>query len=362
MTVKIKLAAYVILAVLALWFGRGFYANFQKIGQVDSDSSAKVTSQETVPTSQAAPTSVTTNTGDLSTNTLTATNDIAASNDFTATNNVADTNVAKLAAPTNATALAAKKKEKTATPAAASAVVPETRQGRPLGYLAAFVAALIGLGLLAAYDVTQFLGARTVDLLFDDQGPGARDPEYEKAEAVWANGKPLEAVQMMRDYLKTHTREQYVALRIAEIYEKDLRNFVAASLEYEEILKKRLSDERWGWAAIHLCNLYSKMGQPDKMKALLERIAHEYPNTGAAKKARRNLGLAEPEEAPAPEVKSKAAVEEVSENGESVFDLDEAIASSEEEEAPAPPPEAKPKAKPAAEPAKSNLPQGFRPK
>jgi tetratricopeptide (TPR) repeat protein len=177
---------------------------------------------------------------------------------------------------------------------------------------------------------------------------------------MWVNGKPLEAVEMMREYLKKNPREQYVALRIAEIYEKDLRNYVAASLEYEEVLKKRLPAERWGWAAIHLCNIYGKMGKQEQRTALLERIARDYPKNGAAKKARRNLGLPEAAEEPVPAAPTpKAEADSSGQQGE-VFDLDEVIATPEEAAPPAPP-EAAPEAA-AAEPPKSNLPPGFRKK
>jgi tetratricopeptide (TPR) repeat protein len=152
-----------------------------------------------------------------------------------------------------------------------------------------------------------------------------------------------------------------VALRIAEIYEKDLKNYVAASMEYEEVLRKKLPDERWGWAAIHLCNIYSRLGKQDQRRALLERIARDYPKTGAAKKARHNLGLTEPQEeaaaAPAPEAPS--GPQDYSK--EQVFDLDEMIAAA-DEDPPAPPPEAAPPAPLPPPPPKSNLPPGFRKK
>jgi len=45
-----------------------------------------------------------------------------------------------------------------------------------VGYLAAFVGALIGLGLLLAYDLTHLMGSRAVDYLFTDRGEGMRDP------------------------------------------------------------------------------------------------------------------------------------------------------------------------------------------
>ena len=116
------------------------------------------------------------------------------------------------------------------------------------------------------------------------------------AEEEWAKGNLLQAIQLMRDYLKQNPREQHVALRIAEIYEKDLQNFLAAALEYEEVLKQKLPPERWGWAAIHLCNLYtSKLNQSDKAIALLQRIVADYGATGAAEKARKRLAQLEDE-------------------------------------------------------------------
>ncbi len=67
----------------------------------------------------------------------------------------------------------------------------------------------------------------------------------------------------------------------------------AAALEYEEVLKHKLPAERWGWAAIHLCNLYSKLNKAEQSVALLHRIVAEYGETAAAKKARKRLALFE---------------------------------------------------------------------
>jgi TolA-binding protein len=299
MSIKIKLAAYAVLIILIAWFGWGFYSSYTTVAK------------------QAA---------------AAATNDTAALPDTNQppadTNQTAASPGGTNAAPTNQQATASAT-PKPAPPAHAA-------QGSMIAYLAALVGAFVGLGLLIAYDVTHYVGGAAVDALLDDRGEGARDPEYERAEQAWANGKHLEAIEIMRDFLKKNPREQYAALRIAEIYEKDLNNPLAAALEYEEVLKKKLPAERWGWAAIHLCNLYSKLGQQDKTLALLQRIVDTYPQTAAAKKARSKLGLPEPEFEKAP----------VSDNVESA-------------DAPAAPKSA---AGEESESSKSNLPPGFRPK
>jgi hypothetical protein len=200
--------------------------------------------------------------------------------------------------------------------------------GRLTAYGIAMFFTLVGLAVLISQDVSRYLAHRVDEFIFNDNFEGVKDPEYEEAERVWSTGQHLEAIQLMRDYLKRHPREQYVALRIAEIYETDLRNYLAAALEYEEVLKKRLPAERWGWAAIHLANLYSgKLNKTEQATALLRRIADEYGQTAAAKKARERLGLPEPvAEAPQP----------------------------------APEPEPTPQSKP--ETPANNLPPGFRPK
>ena len=164
------------------------------------------------------------------------------------------------------------------------------------GWGAGMVLSLVGLGLIVAHDISGLVGGRALKVIYNDEGEGMANPDYEKAEEKWANGNFLEAIQLMRDYLKQNPREQHVALRIAEIYEKDLQNFLAAALEYEEVLKQKLPPERWGWAAIHLCNLYtSKLNQSDKAIALLQRIVADYGATGAAEKARKRLAQLEDE-------------------------------------------------------------------
>lgn len=208
-------------------------------------------------------------------------------------------------------------------------------------YLGLFVAFFLALGGLAAWDLSQYLGDRAGRAVMADDWVERKDPQYEKAEEEWSKGNHLDAISMMREYLGKNPQEQHVAIRIAEIYEKDLGNFLAAALELQDVLTKRLPKEKWGWTAVRLANIYSgRLNQSDKAIALLERIVNEYGGTAAARKARSRLGIPEP--------------------------VDAAPASPAEE--PAPPPEdvgiepdlSEPP--PPPDPSSSNLPKGFRPK
>src|SRR5437667_696416 len=172
-------------------------------------------------------------------------------------------------------------------PAASSqaGAASDGRVGRMMTYGVLGFFSVVALGILLARDLSHLVAHRVEQFIFDEDLEGERNPEYEEAEKVWANGRHLEAIQLMRDYLKEHPREQYVALRIAEIYEKDLGNYLAATLEYEEIIKKNLPAERWGWAAIHLSNLYSgRLNKTEQATALLRRIIDEHPHIAAPKK------------------------------------------------------------------------------
>ena len=156
------------------------------------------------------------------------------------------------------------------------------------------VISLLGLGMLVARDLSEIIGAKAVKTLFDDTGEIASTPDYDQAEEEWGKGNFLDAIRILREHLEKNPREQHLALRIAEIYEKDLNNYLAAALEYEEVLKQKLPPERWGWAAIHLCNLYNgRLDQPEKAIALLRRIDAEYGETAAAEKARARLAQLE---------------------------------------------------------------------
>jgi TolA-binding protein len=343
MNPKLKLTAYGVLLILCMWFGCAFYSNYSAVTKAAADAGASAPAPPPDPGTNSNP--VTNAAAPPNTNAATT----------SATNVAAAPGTNALPTQTNAPA-PAPPPQTGKTPAPASD--DSSRRSAMITYLAAFVASIIGLGLLIANDATQFMGSKAVEFLFNDAGEGQRDPEYEQAETVWANGKHLEAIQMMRDFLKKHPRELYAALRIAEIYEKDLKNYLAAALEYEEVLKHRFAAERWAWAAIHLCNLYSRLNKSDKALALLRRIADEYPKTGAAKKARARLGIPEPEPEADVEAASAEAEPEAA-GGQTVIVMEEHPPELEpRKESPAHP--AKPPEP--SEPPKPSLPPGFRPK
>jgi TolA-binding protein len=279
----LKLVFYVVCLIGVIVFGSltiSSYRQATKTSQHRAERIADLTSIES------------TNVAEI-TNTTPDTNlvaDVAATNTNVASTNVAQTNLIS----TNATA-------KKAAPDDSAEISGSSSRGytRMVTYGLGLLLFSIGLAALIAYDISQFLAHKAEQALFTDDGAPV-DPEYEQAEELWKDGKYLDSLNAMRSYLKKHPREQYVALRIAEIYEENLNNPLAAALEYEEVLKKKLPPERWGWAAIHLANLYSgKLNQPDKSVALLHRIDAEYGQTTAAKKARERLSQIDPNFVPA---------------------------------------------------------------
>jgi hypothetical protein len=312
MLAKIKLAAYGTLFILALWFAWGFYVNYTAVAinsaAVDLDdradaamNSAGAPAAASAENSNAPVAAQSDNPSGVPTNSAETTNTSETNASATDSTNSANAGVSASDSTNKPAPAKAAKKAKKKTHIDAHQTVKiataDTRR-QMISDLVALVFIIAALAAMFAYDFSRRFASRTVDALFDDDGPATKDPEYEHAEQVWAEGHPMEAVEMMRAYLKKNPREQYVALRIAEIYEKDFGNFLAAAMEYEEVLKKKLHPDRWGWAAIHLCNLYTKLGRMEEREALLRRIVDEHPETSSAKKARKHLGLPE-EDAPA---------------------------------------------------------------
>lgn len=162
-----------------------------------------------------------------------------------------------------------------------------------------------GLGSLAAYDFTQYAGNRATDSLFDHDGDGIPESTDDQVEKAYGDGDFLEAIRLLRDHLKTHPKSVDAQIRIAELYEKDLNNPLAAALEYEEVLKLSMSPEKRGWTCIHLVNLYNRLEKPDQSIGWLQRIVVECPGTPAAAKAQERLEAAGLEVPEAPQSEEK---------------------------------------------------------
>lgn len=177
--------------------------------------------------------------------------------------------------------------EKVATQSGTAALNPGYARFITFGLLT--LVSLAGAGLLAGRDLSAYFADKALKTLYHDEGLELEHVEYEEAEKLWADGKYLEAIQSLRDYLKAHPRSLHAQIRIAEIYEKDLNNPLAAALEYEEVLAHKFDPAVWGRTAIHLVNLYNRLEKGEQAVALLQQILVTAPDTPAAAKARERL-------------------------------------------------------------------------
>jgi len=364
-----KIILYVLLVMMAIYAGRGFIARYSRLMETNVNADPLELLDDAPPANAAASPP-----GD--TNAVPVTPDATPGADPQPPAEVVENmNGTAPAAETNLT-------EQAAAPPAVTKVAPEflTKLDMDRGrapdtsglalYAFALFGTLIGLGFLVAHDVSSLLGQKAHKLLHNEEGEGIHSVDYDQAEEVWANGEYLEAIRLMREYLQKNPREVHVMARIAEIYEKDLGNFLAAALEYEEFLKHKIPAERWAWSAVHLVNLYyGKLDKPTQGLALLWRIHREYGKTQAAAKARKRLLQIDPdfaqeqarldrEAAEAAEAgdtgepkEEESSTESPTETGVRVYQMDES--------------ELQPEGaiwEPPAEDADSHLPKGFRPK
>ena len=60
----------------------------------------------------------------------------------------------------------------------------DSGKGKLTTYGALLFAGVVGLGLLLAYDLSQFFGTRVENFIFNDNLEGAKDPAYDEAESV----------------------------------------------------------------------------------------------------------------------------------------------------------------------------------
>src|SRR5438046_7494327 len=67
---------------------------------------------------------------------------------------------------------------------------------------AGLVLSFVGLGLLLANDLSHLFSGRAMKVFYNEEGEGVANPDCEKAEEEWAKGNFLDAIQLLRDYLK----------------------------------------------------------------------------------------------------------------------------------------------------------------
>ena len=180
--------------------------------------------------------------------------------------------------------------EKTNEAGIAGQIEPSEKKGGMMVYFSGMLGALLVFALLVARDLGHLIGERVGGNYVTKSEKSQKADMYEDAEAIWADGAYVDAIDSFREYIKVYPGEYHAYKRIAEIYEKDLGSFRAAALEYEEMLEMDIPKSRWGWAAIHLCNLYSgKLDDSGRALALLKRVASECSDTTAGQKARDRL-------------------------------------------------------------------------
>jgi len=172
----------------------------------------------------------------------------------------------------------------------AGQIEPSEKKDGMMVYFSGMLGALLVFALLVARDLGHVIGERVGGNYLTKSEKSQKADMYENAEAIWADGAYVDAIDSFREYIKVYPGEYHAYKRIAEIYENDLGSFRAAALEYEEMLEMDIPKSRWGWAAIHLCNLYSgKLDDSGRALALLKRVASECIDTTAGQKARDRL-------------------------------------------------------------------------
>jgi tetratricopeptide (TPR) repeat protein len=171
------------------------------------------------------------------------------------------------------------------------ALLSHAQGSKPLQvtYLTLAIISLAALGIFCFIDSKRYFSSRVEEWMVEGSSPTEPVPELEQAQKVRASGDPLEAIRLLREYLQTNPYALHVMSRIAEIYRYDLHNDLAAALEYEEMLKHRLPDDQWAWAALHLAKLYGRLNELEKSVTLLERLDADYTHTIAGRRAQKAL-------------------------------------------------------------------------
>ena len=145
------------------------------------------------------------------------------------------------------------------------------------------------LAVFLAREVAVFSGGLVTRLFLGGGRLGRFTPVFWRAERLRRQAGPLDAVRVLREQLIAHPRQWRLAVRIAEIYQQDLGNPLAAALEYEAALQQRLPRAVRAELMVRLAACYLLLRRPDESAALLRRVVEAFPRTTAAGTAERRL-------------------------------------------------------------------------
>lgn len=166
---------------------------------------------------------------------------------------------------------------------------------RAYALFAAYLLVGAALALFVAWDVSRFVGGFAGQLFWSGGRIASITPAWWKAERLCRDRQPLDAIRVLREFYEAHPRQWAAAVRIAEIYERDLHDPLAAALEYESLLQQRLPKTARAEILLRLAACHLLRHQTADSAARLRQVIAEFPDSAAAKKAERRLArLREP--------------------------------------------------------------------
>lgn len=175
----------------------------------------------------------------------------------------------------------------------ATALSSTADASRAYALFSVYLIAGAALAMFVAWDVSQFLGWQAESLFLGGGRLSGLTPAWWRSERLCKAGEADEAVRVLREASSAHPRQWRLAVRIAEIYQHDLNNPLAAALEYEEILKRRLPRPARAWLMVRLAACYLVLRRVEESAVKLREVMDQFPRTPAAQKAERRLARME---------------------------------------------------------------------
>lgn len=164
---------------------------------------------------------------------------------------------------------------------------------RAYSLFAVYLLAGAALALFVAWDVSQFFGWQAERLFLGGGSLSSLTPTWWKADRLRREQQVDEAIRVLRDAFEAHPRQWRLGVRIAEMYQHDLNNPLAAALEYEHLLQARLPRQARAWLMVRLGTCYLLLRRLEDAEAKLREVSEKFPNTPAAEKAERRLARME---------------------------------------------------------------------